>query len=46
MSNRRDFLKQSSALVMGVNFLGMSCTVDTLMLEGISRKYVLKLKKK
>jgi putative isomerase len=29
---------------LGVDFLGMSCTVITLMLEGISQKYILKLK--
>jgi hypothetical protein len=43
MTNRRDFLKQSSALVMGGILSGMSCTVVTLMPEGISKKYVLKL---
>jgi hypothetical protein len=30
---------------LGVDFLGMSCTVVMLMPEGISRKYVLRLKK-
>ncbi|MDR3234595.1 MAG: hypothetical protein LBT46_13205 [Planctomycetaceae bacterium] len=30
---------------LGVGYLGMSCTVVTLMLEGISKKYKLKLKR-
>jgi putative isomerase len=30
---------------LGVGYLGMSCTVVTLMLEGISKKYKLKISK-
>jgi putative isomerase len=35
----------STGKALGVDFLGMSCTVVTLMLEGISRKYKLRLKR-
>jgi putative isomerase len=43
VSERHD---SQTGKALGVDFLGMSCTVVTLMLEGISRKYVLKLKNK
>ncbi|MDR0725148.1 MAG: hypothetical protein LBF59_03955 [Prevotellaceae bacterium] len=43
VSERHD---SQTGKALGVNFLGMSCTVVTLMLEGISKKYVLKLKNK
>lgn len=31
---------------LGVTFLGMSCTIATMMLDGLSRKYSVRLKKR
>ena len=39
-----EYHNSQTGKALGVGYLGMSCTVVTLMLEGISRKYKLELK--